>query len=152
MWVITGDDITFDTNNTAIVNENTAKLWRKKHVSRSDGRQKNWLNSDIGALDLNWQREEVNAYMILAYKSGKDGGEVTANVKTLIKSDGTNETTTTLNATILLSEKFESFYQFPYDRCGTLAVFKTDQGLGMHENLSIFGANKIQFTLEAIVR
>ena len=152
MWVITGDDITFDTNNTAIVNDNTAKLWRKKQVSRSDGRQKNWLNSDIGALDLNWQREEVNAYMILAYKSGNNGGEATANVKTLIKSDGTNETTTTLSATVPLSDKYESFYQFPYDRCGTLAIFKTDQGLGMHENLSIFGANKIQFTLEAIVR
>jgi hypothetical protein len=152
MWVITSDDISFDTNNTAVVNENTAKLWRTKQVSREDGRKQNWLNSDIGALDLNWIRQEVNAYMILAYKSGNDGGSVTADVETIIKSDGTNETTTTLSATILLSEKFESFYQFPYDRCGTLAVFRTDQGLGLNENLSIFGANKMQFTLEAILR
>lgn len=152
MWVITGDDISFDSNNTAVVNENTAKLWRRKQVSRRDGRKKNWLDSGIGALDLNWQENEDNAYMIIAYKSGNNGGAVTANVKTVLNSDGTTQTTTTINATIPLLDKYESFHQFPYDRCGTLAVFRTDQGLGLHENLSVFGADKIQFTMEAVIR
>lgn len=152
MWLVTGDDISFDINNTAVVNDNTAKLWKSKQVSKKNGRKKNWLNTDLGALDLNWERTEVNAYLILAYKSGKDGGKVTANVSTIIKPTGGNETTTTLNVEVILSEKFESFYQFPYDRCGTLAVFKTDQGLGLHEGLSILGADKMVFTFDIAIR
>lgn len=47
MWMISGDDISFDSNNTAIVNESTAMIFRDFFISKSDGRKENWLDVEL---------------------------------------------------------------------------------------------------------
>lgn len=153
MWMVSGDDISFDSNNTAVVNENTALIFREFFISKSDGRDQTWLDVEF-LLDQNWKRQEVNSYMILAYKTGSgDGATVTANVKSIVNSDGTSESTNTIEASIKLVKKFEPFHQFPYDRCGTLATFRTDTGLGLHQGLGVRNAGgRARFTLDVVKR
>lgn len=92
--------------------------------------------------------------MIIGYKSGSgDGSTITANVKNIINSDGTSEGTYSIDATIKLAKKFEPFHQFPYDRCGTLATFRTDTGLGLHQGLGVKNAGgKARFSLDVVKR
>ncbi|MCO6357718.1 hypothetical protein [Roseivirga pacifica] len=156
LWAISGDDINFDQNNTAILNNSTAKLWHRKQVSKSDGRNERWLSSGLSFLDTNWKEEEVDLYLVISYKSGNDGGTYNANVRTVINKDAdgnsTNETTTTLDVSVPLAEKFEVFHGLGYDRCATLAGFTSDNGFGLRDGLGVVGADKMQFTFKVTLK
>ncbi|WP_420384966.1 hypothetical protein [Roseivirga sp.] len=146
MYAITKDDITFDINNNALINSAVAQVWKEYRVSRKNARQKNWIVTNT-LLDSNWKLDEDNIFIAFSYKRTKVSiDKVTAEVSGTYGNPAINGK---VGVELKFMSKHELLYSFPYDKCATLALYKTPSTNGLEQGLRVqSGSGKLEFTFD----
>ena len=145
MYAITKDDISFDVNNDAVINTNVAKVWSEFRVSRSDASDKKWKDVNT-LLDSNWLLDEDNLFLAISYNiTDVSISEINVEVSGDFSKEG--KPAGKVSAKLKFEEKQTLLYSFPFDKCATLALYKTASIAGLEQGLRIeTGAGKSQFT------
>uniref|UniRef100_UPI004048A92C hypothetical protein n=1 Tax=Roseivirga sp. TaxID=1964215 RepID=UPI004048A92C len=146
MYAITKDDISFDANNGAVINSNVAKVWNEFRISRSDASDKKWQEVNT-LLDSNWLLDEDNLFLAISYKIiDVSISEINVEIAGDFAKEG-KPAGFKASAKLKFEEKQTLLYSFPFDKCATLALYKTASIAGLEQGLRIeSGADKSQFT------
>jgi hypothetical protein len=144
MYAISKDDISFDVNNDAVINTSVAKVWNEFRISRSDANDHKWNDANT-LLDSNWLLDEDNLFIAISYKKvdvsiSEVNAEVSGNFDG--KPPGFKA-----SAKLKFEEKQTLLYSFPFDKCATIALYKTASISGLEQGLRIErGGGKSEFT------
>lgn len=140
LYAITADDVTFDINGKAQINTSVAQVWREVRVSRSDARNKRWLDANQ-LLDSNWTGDEDNLFLAVSFKKTRLDLEIQAEV---------SKNGVTFKPKLGLESKHHLLMSFSHDKCADLALFKTASSAGLENGRHIFKFGNFEYTLDML--